>query len=35
MTQAELDRVNSFEWHNKGRNQVAYGDPYLLHRFEP
>lgn len=35
MTQAELDRVNNFEWHHRGRNTAAYGHPYMLHRFEP
>jgi len=35
MQQAELDRMNVFEWHLRGRSTVAYGDPYLFHRFEP
>lgn len=35
MTQAELDRVNDFEWHNRGRNVAAYGLPYMLFRIEP
>jgi phage major head subunit gpT-like protein len=35
MVQAELDRLNEFEWHLRGRNTTAYGDPYLFFRFEP
>jgi phage major head subunit gpT-like protein len=35
MTQAELDRMNTFEWHMRGRNTAAYGDPYRIFRFEP
>lgn len=35
MTQAELDRINAFEWHLRGRNVAAYGHPYLFFRVEP
>lgn len=35
MTLAELDRLNVFEWHVRGRNKSAYGDPYLFFRCEP
>jgi phage major head subunit gpT-like protein len=35
MTQAELDRINEFEWHLRGRNTTAYGHPYLFFRVEP
>ena len=35
MTQADLDRMNAFEWHLRGRNTAAYGHPYLFFRFEP
>lgn len=35
MSQAELDRINEFEWHLRGRNTTAYGHPYQFHRFEP
>lgn len=35
MTQAELDRINAFEWHMRGRNVAAYGHPYLFFRVEP
>lgn len=35
MDQAELDRLNVFEWHVRGRNVAAYGHPYLFFRVEP
>lgn len=35
MTQADLDRMNAFEWHLRGRNTAAYGHPYLFFRVEP
>jgi len=35
MDQAELDRINEFEWHLRGRNTAAYGHPFLFFRFEP
>jgi phage major head subunit gpT-like protein len=35
MTQAELDRINEFEWHLRGRNKAAFGHPYLIFRVEP
>lgn len=35
MTQAELDRFNTFQWHLRGRNTAAYGHPYLFFRVEP
>jgi|SRR5262245_3425518 len=34
MNQVELSRVNTFEWHNRGRNGGAYGHPYRFHRCE-
>jgi phage major head subunit gpT-like protein len=34
-TQADLDRLNVFEWHLRGRNAAAYGHPYLFFRCEP
>jgi len=35
MTEAQLDRINEFEWHVRGRNEAAYGHPYLFYRVEP
>lgn len=35
MSEAELDRINEFEWHVRGRNVGAYGHPYLFFRVEP
>jgi phage major head subunit gpT-like protein len=32
---AELARMDEFEYHFKGRNGTMYGHPFLLHRFEP
>jgi phage major head subunit gpT-like protein len=34
MTDAELARVNQFEWNYEGRSEAQYGDPFLLYRFE-
>lgn len=34
MTQVELARMQTFEWHNRGRNGGAYGHPYRFHRCE-
>ncbi|WP_437958587.1 Mu-like prophage major head subunit gpT family protein [Sorangium sp. So ce119] len=34
MTDADLARVNQFEWNYEGRNEAQYGDPFLLYRFE-
>jgi len=33
-TDVELMRINQFEWHYEGRSVAAYGDPFLLYRFE-
>lgn len=30
MTNVELSRANSLEWHTRGRNVVGYGHPFLL-----
>lgn len=35
MTQSQLDILNEFEWHVRGRNVTAYAHPYLFYRFEP
>jgi phage major head subunit gpT-like protein len=35
LTQADLNRLNVFEWHLRGRNTSAYGHPYLFYRVEP
>lgn len=35
LTQAQLDLINEFEWHLKGRNVAALGHPYLFFRIEP
>lgn len=34
-SQAELDRMNMFEWHLRGRNVATYGHPYMIFRIEP
>ncbi|WP_437623381.1 Mu-like prophage major head subunit gpT family protein [Sorangium sp. So ce1151] len=34
MTDAELARVNQFEWNYEGRSAAQYGDPFMLFRFE-
>ena len=31
---ANLDRINQFEWHCQGRNVTGYGHPYLLHKIK-
>jgi phage major head subunit gpT-like protein len=35
MTDAELGRLDAFEWQLKGRNAASYGHPFLLFRVEP
>lgn len=34
MSEAALGRRDEFEYHFKGRNGIAFGHPYLLHRVE-
>ncbi|WP_437647856.1 Mu-like prophage major head subunit gpT family protein [Sorangium sp. So ce362] len=34
MTDAQLARVNEFEWNFEGRSVSGYGDPFLFFRFE-
>lgn len=34
LTDAQLSRVKLFEWNYEGRSKAAYGDPFLLYRFE-
>lgn len=35
MSDAELGRLDAFEWQMKGRNAASYGHPFLLIRVEP
>jgi hypothetical protein len=35
LSDVHLGTLDEFEWQFKGRNAVAYGHPFLLHRIEP
>ena len=33
VSDVDLGRKDGFEWHFKGRNGIAYGHPFLIHKF--